>query len=82
MLPTCFIQNYFSLSRARQLSRTIGALLYALVVSQKDNGYMNRGKKVINDVSDFVGDCVSILTASIRRASDFNNILFIIDITK
>ena len=38
---------------------------------------------VAKDVSDFVGDCVSIFfTASIHRASDFNNILFIIDIEK
>ena len=34
---------------------------------------------MVIDVSDFVGDCVSMFTASIRIASDFNNILFIMD---
>ncbi len=72
----------FHFSRAQASLRTIPALLYALIVSQNGNRYMIRANKAVNDVSDFVGDCVSIFTASIHTASDFNNILFIIDMKK
>ena len=54
----------FQFPRARAPLRTIRTLLYALFISQNDKRFMNRGKKVVNDVSDFVGDCVSILMAT------------------